>query len=283
VAEPGLPAPPFALPALPQMRSYVLPEVGHVLVGRDFASQELRVMAHFEDGLVAQAYRDQPDLDLHQYVTDTLNQRGHVMTRRRAKSLHFAVLYGVGVGHLAELLECSVIEARAVLDAYYHEFPSVRALSNDTRQRWRQGLPVRTWGGRVYAPEPSRLVDGRVRGFEYKALNVIVQGSSADLTKAAMIAYAEVAGDAPLILTVHDELVATAPLDSHLAAMGRLRDAMNVDRLDVPMRSDGYVGVDWEHKTPLKDGPPTSSEPRPLDGPYVRPDGKSEHQPPLPK
>lgn len=247
-AEPGLPAPPFALPELPRVRSYVLPEVGHVLIGRDFASQELRVMAHYEDDIVAQAYRDQPDLDLHQYVTDALKQRGYEMTRQRAKTLHFAVLYGVGVGHLAELLGCPVIEARVVLDAYYHEYPSVRTLINDARQRWRSGQPVRTWGGRLYQPEPARFVDGRLRGAEYKALNVIVQGSSADLTKEAMIAYAEIAGDAPLILTVHDELVATAPRDNYLEAMARLRDAMNADRLDVPMCSDGYVGDNWQDK-----------------------------------
>lgn len=251
--DPTLPVPPLELPELPRVRSYVLPEIGHVLVGRDFASQELRVMAHYEDDAAAQAYRDRPDLDLHQHVADALAARRYDVGRRRAKMIHFAVIYGVGVGHLAELLECSVPEARAVLDAYYHEFPSVRVLINDARRRWRGGLPVRTWGGRLYQPEPARMVDGRLRTFEYKALNVVVQGSSADLTKEAMIAYAAVAGDAPLILTVHDELVATAPAADQIGVMVRLRTAMNADRLDVPMRSEGYVGVNWEDKTKISD------------------------------
>lgn len=282
--------PPFVLPPLPRVRSYMLPEVGHVLVGRDFASQELRVMAHYEDDAVAAAYRAQPDLDLHQHVADTLAARGLDLGRRRAKSLHFAVIYGVGVGHLAELLGCSVIEARAVLDAYYYEFPSVKRLSTEVRARWRSGQPVRTWGGRLYHPEPPRLVDGRLRGWEYKAINVLVQGSSADLTKEAMIAYyAADDGAAPLLLSVHDELVVTAPLDDHTRVMDRLRDAMNADRLDVPMRSDGYVGPDWERKTKLKDASASPPEDvRPPGGKYVgwvTADGvvTQNNPPPLPK
>ena len=264
------PSPPFALLKLPRVRGYVLPEEGHALVGRDFASQELRVLAHFEDDALFRAYHERPDLDLHQYVTDTLAARGHKMTRRLVKNLHFAVIYGVGIGHLAEMMDCSVVEARAVLDAYYHEFPSVRELADETKRRWRTGQPVRTWGGRVYPPEPPRIIDGRLRRWEYKALNVIVQGSSADLTKEAMIAYAEVdGGRAPLILTVHDELVVTAPAAERDAAMTRLRDAMNVDRLDVPMRSDGYVGANWDDKIKLKDEPlPPKEDDRPPGGPY---------------
>ena len=80
-----------------------------------------------------------------------------------------------------------------------------------------------------------------------------VKFSSADLTKEAMIAYAAVAGSAPLILTVHDELVVTAPRDAHRDIMARLREAMNVDRLDVPMRSDGYIGKDWNDKRKFVD------------------------------
>lgn len=285
-AEPTLPPDPLGLPPLPRVRSYVLPEVGHVLIGRDFASQELRVLAHYEDDVLAQAYRDHPELDLHQHVTDTFHARGYTqLTRRKVKNLHFAVIYGVGVGHLAELLGCSVVEARAILDAYYREFPSVKRFNQETRMCWRSGQPIRTWGGRLYYPEPPRLVDGRIRGWEYKATNVLIQGGSADLTKEAMIAYyAADGGAAPLILTVHDELVASAPLDGHMLAMDRLRDAMNVDRLDVPMRSDGYVGQDWEHKTKLKDAPAPPPEPTRADGPerYKKPDGTTDHQPELP-
>jgi DNA polymerase I-like protein with 3'-5' exonuclease and polymerase domains len=148
------------------------------------------------------------------------------------------------------------------------------------------GFPVRTWGGRVYQPEAPRLVDGRLRRWDYKALNVVVQGGSADLTKAAMIEYAAVAGPAPMILTVHDEIVVTAPADEdeQAAAMARLRDAMNVDRLDVPMRSEGYVGPNWQDKTKLKDVTPPPPEPdRPDDGRYEHGDGKLGPQPPFPK
>lgn len=249
-----LPVEPFALPTLPRVRSYVLPDVGHAIVGADFASQELRVMAHYEDNVLAQAYRDQPDLDLHQYVANVLAACGYDVGRRRAKTLHFAVIYGVGVGHLAELLECTVVDARAILDVYYRAFPSVKRLSQDTRARWRTGQAVRTWGGRVYLPEAPRLVDGRLRGWEYKALNVIVQGSSADLTKEAMIAYYEVdRGVAPLLLTVHDELVVSAPWDDREDARARLQSAMNATRLDVPMRSDPYIRATWDGGEPAPD------------------------------
>lgn len=288
-AAPELPPPPFALAELPRVRSYVLPSEGRVLVGRDFASQELRVLAHFEDDALFRAYHERPDLDLHQYVTDTLAARGHRMTRRLVKNLHFAVIYGVGVGHLAEMMGCSVAEARVILDAYFREFPSVREFINGVKRCWRAGQPVRTWGGRVYPPEPPRMVDGRINNWEYKAPNVLVQGSSADLTKEAMSDYADAdGGRAPLILTVHDELVADAPAELADEAMARLRAAMNRDRLDVPMRSDGYVGANWEDKREYADpdaepaAGPKLDEGRPGDGVYDGPGNPGEHQPPYP-
>ncbi len=185
---------------------------------------------------------------------------------------------------MAEMLECSVVEARAVLDTYFHEFPSVKMFNDSVRACWKRGESIRTWGGRVYYPEAPALVDGRMRTWEYKSTNVLVQGSSADLTKEAMIAYYEADnGRAPLLLTVHDELIATAPKDEWEAAMDRLRVAMNMDRLDVPMRSEGYIGDDWGSKVKLEDTPPKPDEPdRPPTGSYVTPDDGTNTAPPYP-
>lgn len=238
---PTSPAPDLIDP--PRMRRYILPDEGHVLIDRDFASQELRVLGFFEDDRIAAAFAEHPDLDLHQRVADELS-----ITRQQAKTVHFAILYGVGNGRLAELLGCSVDQARDVKWRYFDRYPSVRGLIKDLKIRAKAVLPIRTWGGREYFVEPPKVVDGDVRTFEYKLLNYLIQGSSADLTKQTMI---DVSPDleargAWLLASVHDELLISCPQAVCDETMAVVRDAMHRDRLaQVPMRSSGKVGPNF--------------------------------------
>jgi DNA polymerase-1 len=97
------------------------------------------------------------------------------------------------------------------------------------------------------------MVQGRMRTFEYKALNLLIQGSSADVTKMAMVDYArEASRDAPLILSVHDELVISCPKVGAAKHGALLKRVMNADRLDTPMLSEGYVGPNWGDLKPCE-------------------------------
>lgn len=244
-AIPHLPAA-LDLPPLPLCRGYLAAPRGFVLCDRDFASQELRVLAHFEDGMMKQSYLDDPAIDFHALAAEMITKiTGVAITRRDAKTIGFAILYGAGRPKLAAQLSCTVAEADRLLAAYFTVFPGVRDLQKGLKLRAAAGAPIRTAGGREYHCEPPALVDGRMREFSYKMLNYLVQGSSADQTKDAMIRFAQAAGPGRLLASVHDELLLIAPTKERARYMKLLKTAMEDAGLDVPMLSDGKWGRSW--------------------------------------
>lgn len=224
------------------MRQYLLPEVGHVWIKRDFSAQEMRVMSHYAEGSLFEAFIANPATDPHAAVMKIIKDTtGIDMIRKYVKIIGFGIMYGMGVDKLAASMGVSREEGQVLRDAYYAALPEIRELSMDTRNRGKRGDFIRTWGGRVYYREPT--VD---RDLSYKLLNYLIQGSSADQTKQSMVDYdSEREPDELLIAAVHDELNASVPEESKAAGMARLRSAMDKDRFDVPFRSEGYAGPNW--------------------------------------
>jgi DNA polymerase I len=239
--------PPFALPPLPLCRSYIIAPNGHVLCDRDFASQELRILAHFENGKMAQGYLEQPDVDFHQLAADMITRTtGVKITRRDAKTIGFAILYGAGRGTIASRLDCSVTEVDVLLNAYFTVFPGIRLLQNNLKLRAANDKPIYTAGGREYHCEPPAIVNGRLMNFSYKLLNYLVQGSAADQTKDAMIRFHEMVGSSCLLAQVHDELLIAAPTVKKKQYMLMLKASMEAPGgLRVPVLSDGKWGSSW--------------------------------------
>ncbi len=233
---------PDGLPAPMIMRRYLLPEEGHVWLKRDFSAQEMRIMAHFAEGRLFDAFRLDPTTDPHVAVQKMIKELlGIDMPRKYVKITGFGIMYGRGVPNLSVALGVDQDEGKRVRDAYYAALPEIQQLSYDTRNRGKRGQFIRTWGGRVYYREPDPT-----RDLSYKLLNYLIQGSAADQTKQAMIDW-DGARDADdlLLAPVHDEVNICAPADIAPAAMRRLRLAMNADRFDVPFRSEGYTGPNW--------------------------------------
>lgn len=244
----GNPLPtPQGLPPLPLMRRYCLPEKGHVWLKRDFSSQEVRILAHFEDGSLCQAYRSNPNLDPHQMAREMINAIVGVMyARKDIKITGFSLIYGTGVRGLSGQLGRTYEEAAQIKTAYLGAMPDVRDLMQEVQRRGRSGGYIRTWGGRIYYAEPSKVVEGRIRDFAYKLLNYLIQGSAADQTKQSIIDWdaGRLYSDT-FLATVHDEINISAPSEDAEGAMRRLKEAMNADRLDVPMLSEGFAGPNW--------------------------------------
>ena len=84
-----------------------------------------------------------------------------------------------------------------------------------------------TLGGRMYYVEEAKYMEGRVRTFEYKLTNYLIQGSAADQTKAAMTWYCENTKHGRLLLSVHDELVIECPIEYQDEEAALLEHAMN--------------------------------------------------------
>lgn len=238
----GLPSVPLrGLPNVPSVRSYIVAEKGHVLLDRDFSSQELRVLAYFEDADIAAAFALDPKLDMHQKVANDLG-----IPRSKAKTMNFAVLYGVGNGALAELLGVSVVEAKQIKADYFSVYPSVKVLITALKSLTSTGKPIVTWGGRQYYCEPPRWVKGRPWDFAYKLLNYLIQGSAADLTKQTMIELHKRIPDIRILATVHDEFLVSAPKAQAKRTMEIMRKVMSINwLLNVPMLSTGKRGSNW--------------------------------------
>jgi DNA polymerase-1 len=244
-----------SLPELPLLRRYVLPDKGDLLLHRDYNQQELRILAHFEDGALLDAYQKDPRLDVHTFVKGLIDGMvNRDVPRRAVKILNFGLIYGMGVGKLADGMRVPVDEASALKKAQKKALPGLKTLDESIRERVKAGEPIHTWGGREYYCEEPVLIDGRTQSFEYKLLNDLIQGSAADCTKEAIINYHEAPKrQANFLITVHDENNATSPKGRYRDEMKIMRTAMEDVEFSVPMLSDGKYGSRWSELKPYKE------------------------------
>ena len=147
---------------------------------------------------------------------------------------------------MAARLNCPTHEAAAIKRAYLTTLVGVNEFMTLVEDRARSKQPVRTWGGRlIHAPAPEVQKDGRVWNKDYVLINYLIQGSSADQTKQAIINYARTRVRGRLLATVHDEIcISVAPqyLRSEVAI---LTAAMEAGDFDLPMRATVKVGPNW--------------------------------------
>jgi DNA polymerase-1 len=235
-------------PELPVVRSYICAPKGHQLLAVDYSQQELRVLAHYEDGPLADAYCKDPRLDVHEFVRQMIRDTtGLDVERKQTKILNFAIIYGAGLNGLAAQLGTDVAVAEQLRRAYFKALPSVRALMTELQWVGSAGEYITTLGGRRYYAEPARIVQGERRTYEYKLLNYLIQGSSADQTKQAVVDWvATKSASDELWATVHDEVLVCVPKRRVKRAARELSRAMiEALPLDVPVDVDVEVGDNW--------------------------------------
>lgn len=248
----------ITLPELPLLRRMILPDASdHWFGRRDYNQQELRILAHFEDGALLQAYLDDPELDTHGFVKGVIEQLLNMSVERSpVKTLNFGYIYGQGVPSMAEKLGLPVAEIKKLRDAQLSALPGLKDLSKSLKARAAEGLPIRTWGGREYYCEEPKMSEkfGRVVSFEYKLLNYLIQGSAGDVTKEAIIRYhALPKREGRMVVNVHDEIDISAPKGVFKEEMLRLRGVMESIEMDVLMLSDGEYGPNWGTLKDLKE------------------------------
>lgn len=240
------------LPSLPTVRSYVLPDAGCVMLHRDFKGQELRVFADFECGPLNAAYCENPMLDPHDEWVRPLMEAaaGREFEKTTIKVLNFQGIYGGGAPALAKALEISLDDAKALKVQHDAALPGRKALSDEIKNTFDAGLPIVTWGGRVYNCQPAGYSEKYKRWmtYQYKGINYIVQGSAADLTIESILDWHDDPRRDPrsrLMVQVYDEIDLSVPSDVSHEQMRVLKENMEKDRLSVPMRSDGKWGPTW--------------------------------------
>lgn len=238
-----------ALPELPLVRRYILPDDGDIFCHRDYNGQELRLLGHFEDAALMRAYQENPRMDVHDHVRQLIEDiAGLTYHRTQVKITNFRRIYGGGAPATAGALNISIEVAKQLLHAHGQALPGLKQLSSQIIGLAQSGEPVVTWGGREYYPEAPKYDKryGRYMTYEYKLLNYVIQGSAADVTKEAILRYhRHPKKSGRFLVTVYDEINVSASRDNYKREMSVLKEAMESIECDVPMLTDGKTGLNW--------------------------------------
>ena len=253
-SEPNLQNIPIRTEEGRRIREAFIPQEGWTLLSADYSQIELRVLAHLADEEALQLSFAAGE-DIHRRTAGEIFGLFPELVsdeqRRRAKTINFGVLYGMGAFSLAKELGISNKEAKGFIDRYFERYPRVLAFMERVKLQARQTGFVTTLLGRRCAVPEIQSSNGAVRSFgERNAVNYPIQGSSADIIKLAMARIAkrlEAEGLASrMLIQVHDELVFEVPPDEVETMKELIRTEMEqAVSLKVPLRVEIGAGANW--------------------------------------
>jgi DNA polymerase-1 len=237
-----------------EIREAFTAPVGSTLLGADYSQIDLRSLAHLsqDEGLLAAFQNDE---DIHSATAAQLFGVSPAEVtadmRRLAKTVNFGVIYGMSEFGLEQATELSREEAARFIDAYFEKYPGVKRYMESTKKQAREQGAVQTVLGRKRAIPEVNSSNRQVReAAERMAINMPVQGTSADIIKVAMIElYREMVrrqSKSKMLLQVHDELVFEVPegeLDEMLELVPRVMSTAL--ELSVPLKVDTKTGGNW--------------------------------------
>ncbi len=231
------------------------PSNPNVLLAADYSQIELRLAAHMADvPPLREAFENGEDI----HARTALEMFGTVDrdTRGRAKTINFAILYGISRWGLAGRLGVSSDEAQAMIDRYFERFPGIQRYIVQTLEEVRErGHSLTLFGRKTWFPRISSRNPNERSGSERAAINAPIQGTSADIIKRAMARMmpaleAAGLGHVRMLLQVHDELVFELPESDVEAASPVIRQtmaeaALPAVQLSVPLGIDIGTGHSW--------------------------------------
>ena len=244
----------------PRIRSLFIPEEGCQWGCFDYNQQEPRLVVHYASlqnlyGVdeVVEAYKNE-DADFHKIVADMAD-----IPRTQAKTINLGLFYGMGKNKLQAELGVSKIQAEDLFKTYHGKVPFVKMLMDAVMKRAQESGKIRTLMGRLCRfplwepnqfgihkalPHDQALLEhgpGIRRAYTYKALNRLIQGSAADMTKKAMIELHK-AGIIPHV-QVHDELDISIKDDKEARQIVDIMES--AVELEVPNKVDYESGDNW--------------------------------------
>ena len=237
-----------------QIRKMFVASPGKVLVDADYSQIELRLLAHIaNDETMIAAFRSGEDIH-----AVTASQVFGVplaevtpLQRSHAKAVNFGIVYGISAFSLAQDIGVFQNEAKAYMDSYFAKYHGVRAyMTRVVEQAKADGYVTTLFGRRRDLPE-LKSSNFNLRSFgERVALNMPIQGTAADIIKAAMVRVdARMRAEklqARLLLQVHDELIVECPAEEAETVKAILVDEMeHVVDYRVPLLVDAKIGTSW--------------------------------------
>ncbi len=238
-----------------RIRAAFIAAPGCVLLSVDYSQIELRIVAHMSgDEAMISAFKAGQDIHA---ATAAAIYRVPISAvtkdmRRHAKTINFGLIYGMSSFGLSKSTGLTPAEAAAFVKSYFEQFPNVKAFLDGLRASAAEKGFVQTLAGRKrYFPNLKRQMNANLRSREEReAVNAPVQGTSADILKAAMIRLPDELSakglNAKIILQVHDELLLEVPeaeLDETRRTVQKVME--NVTALAVPLLTEAKSGPNW--------------------------------------
>jgi DNA polymerase-1 len=238
-----------------RIRDAFVAEPGFVMLSADYSQIELRLAAHMADvPQLRTAFAE--GADIHNMTAQELFGSVDRDTRASAKTINFAILYGISRWGLAGRLGVTAEEAQMIIDRYFERFPGIQNYIADTLGKVRDtGFTTTLFGRKTHFPSIRAKNQGERQGAERAAINAPIQGTSADIIKRAMVRMrpeleAEGLGAVRMLMQVHDELVFEVPEDAVAPASAVIRRVMETAaepaiRLSVPLGVEIGTGPNW--------------------------------------
>ncbi len=241
-------------------KAFVAGAPNQVLLAADYSQIDLRVLAHLsQDEELCRAFRNEEDI--HTFTAsqlfDVAMDGVTVAMRRTAKTVNFGIIYGVTAHGLEQRTDLNFKEAADYIENYFETYAGVREYTEKTKKFAHEHGYVETLLGRRRYLRELQASNFNVRqAAERMAINMPVQGTSADIIKVAMLHVAEqlAATGLPvrMLLQVHDELV----FECDAAVVDACTDLVvplmeNAVTLEVPVKADAKVGTSWDDMEPL--------------------------------
>jgi len=238
-----------------RIRDAFVADPGFVMMSADYSQIELRLAAHICDVPPLRAAFEAGE-DIHNRTALELFGEVNRDTRGRAKTINFAILYGISRWGLAQRLEITPDEAQAMIDRYFERFPGIRAYIGDTLTHAREtGFTTTLFGRKTHFPRIRSNVQHERQGAERAAMNAPIQGTAADIIKRAMARMgpalaAQGLTGTKMLMQVHDELVFEVPEAEVDGATRVIRQVMERAAepaivLSVPLGVDIGTGPNW--------------------------------------
>ncbi|MCX6368629.1 MAG: DNA polymerase I [Armatimonadetes bacterium] len=238
-------------------KAFVAPP-GRILLSADYSQIELRIFAHVANDADMRAAFTSGE-DIHKYTASKVYgvSPDDVTSemRRAAKTVNFAVLYGISDFALARQLKIPQGEAKALKESYFARFPGVKVYLDATIEFAQKNGYVQTlFGRRRWIPDINNRVFNFRQAAERAAANMPIQGLSADIMKKAMLSVAAMlkATELPalLLLQVHDELLFEVDQDAALELGTKVKACMeNAYELSVSLDVEVKTGLSWGDTT----------------------------------
>ena len=239
-----------------QIREAFVPDEGNFLLAADYSQIELRLAAHMADVPTLKEAFAQGE-DIHARTAKEMFGEVNRDTRAQAKTINFAILYGISRWGLAGRLEVEPDEAQAMIDTYFQRFPGIQRYIHETLETVRErGYSETLFGRKTWFPRINSKNVAERQGSERAAINAPIQGTSADIIKRAMVRMMPALDDAGLghvrmLLQVHDELVFELP-EGDVAAASPIIERVMAEaagpavKLDVPLDIEIGTGISWD-------------------------------------